>query len=66
MPPPTRPSSSAQRHTLEAEAAALAERQANQTPFEGPELAVKIVHACMGTETISEDEKLEITRAMLA
>jgi len=51
---------------LEAQVAALAEQQDGQTLFEDPELAAKIVHACMGAETISEDEELEILRTLLA
>jgi len=51
---------------LEAQVDALAEQQDDQTPFEDPDLAAKIVHACMGAETISEDEELEILRTLLA
>ena len=36
------------------------------SPAIGPDLATKVIHACMASEIITEDEELEIVRAILS
>lgn len=42
-----------------------ADTDSGEEPFDDPELAHKVIHACMETEKISEDEELEIIKGLL-
>jgi putative heme iron utilization protein len=42
------------------------ENTADDAPFTDPDLAHKVVHACLNSDAISEEEELRILRALLA